>query len=125
MIVIDIFEENHSFSEQTPHPAMLTFVGAATSAVSLPSIGWPGSPLRRGEQRLKTHQRGEWEMAQTETPIADQQALALIQSSGILNPNVTLGKILEVTATLAKSSGPVERGLQVFIHQAFIFKLQD
>jgi len=64
-------------------------------------------------------------MAQTETPTDDQLALALIQSSGILNPNVTLGKILEVTATLAKSSGPVERGLQVFIHQAFIFKLQD
>ena len=44
-------------------------------------------------------------MAQTETPSADQQALALIQSSGILNPNVTLGKIMEVTATLATSSG--------------------
>ena len=55
----------------------------------------------------------------------DQQAIALLQSSGILNPDVTLGKIMEVTATLAKSSGPVERGLQVFIHQAFIFKLQD
>jgi len=55
----------------------------------------------------------------------DPQALTLLQSSGILNPNVTLEKIMEVTATLAKSSGPVERGLQVFIHQAFIFKLQD
>jgi hypothetical protein len=64
-------------------------------------------------------------MAQTETPSADQQALALIQSSGILNPNVTLGKIMEVTATLAKSSGPVERGTTVFIHPAFVFKLSD
>ena len=42
-------------------------------------------------------------MTQTETPSADQQALALIQSSGILNPNVTLGKIMDVTATLATS----------------------
>ena len=55
----------------------------------------------------------------------DQQAIALLQSSGILNPNVTLEKIMEVTATLAKSSGPVERGTQVFIHPAFVFKLQD
>jgi hypothetical protein len=125
MIVIDIFKENHRFSEKTPHPASLNFVVAATSAVSLPSIGWPGSPLRRGEQRLKTHQRGEWEMAQTETPSADQQALALIQSSGILNPNVTLGKIMEVTATLAKSSGPVERIVNIFIHPQFVFKAQD
>jgi hypothetical protein len=64
-------------------------------------------------------------MAQTETPGADQQALALIQSSGILNPNVTLEKIMEVTATLAKSSGPVERGVDVFIHSQFVFKIQD
>jgi hypothetical protein len=64
-------------------------------------------------------------MTQTETPSADQQALALIQSSGILNPNVTLGKIMEVTATLATSSGPVERGLNVFIHPGFVFKIQD
>ena len=63
-------------------------------------------------------------MAQTTAPDADQQALALIQSSGILNPNVTLGKIMEVTATLAKSSGPVERGVNVFIHPNFVFKLQ-
>jgi hypothetical protein len=64
-------------------------------------------------------------MAQTETPSADQQALALIQSSGILNPNVTLGKIMEVTATLAKSSGPVERIVNIFIHPQFVFKAQD
>jgi hypothetical protein len=64
-------------------------------------------------------------MTQTETPSADQQALALIQSSGILNPNVTLAKIMEVTATLATSSGPVERGADVFIHSQFVFKIQD
>ena len=55
----------------------------------------------------------------------DQQAIALLQSSGILNPNVTLAKIMEVTATLATSSGPVERGVDVFIHSQFIFKIQD
>jgi hypothetical protein len=42
MIVIDIFEENHRFSEQTPHPALLNFVGAATSAVSLQASVGPG-----------------------------------------------------------------------------------
>ena len=52
-------------------------------------------------------------MTQTETPSADQQALSVNQSSGILNPNVTLGKIMDVTATLATSSGPVERGVDV------------
>jgi hypothetical protein len=34
MIIIEIFEENHRFSEQTPHPASINFVGAATSAVN-------------------------------------------------------------------------------------------
>jgi len=44
-------------------------------------------------------------MAETRRPgNPDPQALTLLQSSGILNPNVTLEKIMEVTATLAKSS---------------------
>jgi hypothetical protein len=55
----------------------------------------------------------------------DPQTMTLLQSSGILNPNVTLAKIMEVTATLAKSSGPVERGVEVFIHHGFVFKAQD
>ena len=55
----------------------------------------------------------------------DPQAIALLQSSGILNPNVTLEKIMEVTATLATSSGPVERGVAIFIHGNFVFKSQD
>jgi hypothetical protein len=55
----------------------------------------------------------------------DQQAIGLLQSSGILNPNVTLAKIMEVTATLASNSGPVERGVEVFIHHGFVFKAQD
>jgi hypothetical protein len=65
-------------------------------------------------------------MAETSRPgNPNQQALALLQSSGILNPNVTLEKVMEVTATLAGNSGVTERGLDVFIHPAFVFKNQD
>jgi hypothetical protein len=65
-------------------------------------------------------------MAETGRPgNPDPQTMTLLQSSGILNPNVTLAKIMEVTATLAKSSGPVERGVEVFIHHGFVFKAQD
>jgi hypothetical protein len=55
----------------------------------------------------------------------DQQAIALLQSSGILNPNATLEKLMEVTATLAKSSGPVERVKAFFIYPDFVFKNVD
>jgi hypothetical protein len=51
--------------------------------------------------------------------------MTLLQSSGILNPNVTLEKIMEVTATLAKSSGPTERPSNIFIHQNFVFKVVE
>jgi hypothetical protein len=34
MIVIDIFKENHRFSEQTLHPAPRSVVGAANLAAS-------------------------------------------------------------------------------------------
>jgi hypothetical protein len=54
----------------------------------------------------------------------DQQAIALLQSSGILNPDMTLAKIMEVTAMIAKNSGPVQRGVDVFIHPGFVFKSQ-
>ena len=64
-------------------------------------------------------------MAETSTAAnPDQQAIVLLQSSGILNPNMTLAKIMEVTATLAKSSGPTERGTAIFIHGDFVFKSQ-
>jgi hypothetical protein len=55
----------------------------------------------------------------------DEQAIVLLQGSGILNPNVTLAKIMEVTATLTKSSGPVERAAAYFIHVNFVFKNVD
>jgi hypothetical protein len=35
MIEIDIFEENHRFSEQTPHPALRSVVGAAKLDASI------------------------------------------------------------------------------------------
>jgi hypothetical protein len=65
-------------------------------------------------------------MAETSRPgNPDQQALALLQSSGILNPNVTLEKVMEVTATLAGNSGVTERGTAIFIHRAYVFKSED
>ena len=65
-------------------------------------------------------------MAATNRPgNPDPQALTLLQSSGILNPNATLEKIMEVTATLAGNSGVTERGVDVFIHRLFVFKAED
>ena len=65
-------------------------------------------------------------MAQTSRPgNPDQQTLTLLQSSGIINPNVTLEKIMEVTATLAKSSGATERGSNTFIHRWYVFSIED
>jgi hypothetical protein len=65
-------------------------------------------------------------MAETSRPgNPDQQTMALLQSSGILNPNATLEKVMEVTATLAGNSGVTERGVIVFIHNAFVFKSED
>ena len=64
-------------------------------------------------------------MAETTRPgNPDPQAIALLQSSGILNPNVTLEKIMEVTATLAGNSGVTERGTAIFIHGNFVFKAE-
>jgi len=49
----------------------------------------------------------------------------LLQSSGILNPNVTLEKIMEASAALAGNSGVTARGTAIFIHGNFVFKSQD
>ena len=65
-------------------------------------------------------------MAETSRPgNPDRQVMTLLQSSGILNPNVTLEKIMEVTATLAGNSGPTERPSNIFIHQNFVFKVVE
>jgi len=65
-------------------------------------------------------------MAQTQAPDADQQALALIQSSGILNPNTTLDKIIELSGNISElqDEAPVTRtGIQVFIGSFFTFRI--
>ena len=65
-------------------------------------------------------------MAQTSRPgNPDQQTLTLLQSSGIINPNVTLEKIMEVTATLAGNSGVRERDARYFIHRDFVYSAVD
>ena len=63
-------------------------------------------------------------MAQTQAPDADQQALALIQSSGILNPNTTLDQIMELSGKISglQDQAPVIAGTQVFIGRFFAFK---
>ena len=63
-------------------------------------------------------------MAQTQAPDADQQALALIQSSGILNPNTTLDQIMVLTGKISElqDAAPVIAGTIVFIGRFFAFK---
>jgi hypothetical protein len=65
-------------------------------------------------------------MAQTPVSDADQQALALIQSSGILNPNMTLDKIMELSGQISglQDDAPVTRSTQVFIGSFFTFKIE-
>jgi hypothetical protein len=65
-------------------------------------------------------------MAQTPVSDADQQALALIQSSGILNPNITLDKIMELSGQISGLQGdaPVTTSTQVFIGSFFTFKIE-
>ena len=62
-------------------------------------------------------------MAQTQAPDADQQALALIQSSGILNPNMTLDQIIELSGKISElqDQAPVI-GEAVFISRKFVYK---
>jgi hypothetical protein len=63
-------------------------------------------------------------MAQTPTPDADRQAIALIQSSGILNPNSTLDQIVELTGKISalQDEAPVIAGTTVFIGRFFAYK---
>jgi hypothetical protein len=50
MIEIDIFKENHRFSEQTPHPGPRSVVGAANLAAGRRAANSRGS--RTGFRRL-------------------------------------------------------------------------
>ena len=66
-------------------------------------------------------------MAQTNAPDADQQAIALIQISGILNPSTTLDKIIELSGKISglQDDAPVTRiGIvtQLFIGAHFVFR---
>lgn len=75
-----------------------------------------GTPrAAQGSQRGETHPTG-----------ADAKALQLIRESGVLNPSVTLDRILEVTRQLAAVEPPkAERHTDTFIHSHFIYKHED
>ena len=51
MIAIDIFKENHRFSEQTRHPGLDSVVGAANLRPPAATAGGPESPLGRKPER--------------------------------------------------------------------------
>ena len=63
-------------------------------------------------------------MAQTQAPDADQQALALIQISGILNPNTTLDQIMVLAGKISElqDAAPVIAGTIVFLGRFFLYK---
>jgi hypothetical protein len=63
-------------------------------------------------------------MAQAQAPNPDQQALALIRSSGILNPNATLDQIMDISGKISELQGEeqIKKDAQVFIHPNFVFK---
>ncbi len=61
----------------------------------------------------------------------DSEAMALIKSSGVLNPNMTMDKILELTQKLSAMSPAVQANAEgvaqalhtdTFIHSHFIYK---
>jgi hypothetical protein len=64
-------------------------------------------------------------MAQTQAPVADQQALALIQSSGILNPNTTLDKIMEISGKISEMEDGGTNIRVSFIGRFFCYKVVD
>jgi hypothetical protein len=64
-------------------------------------------------------------MAQTPALDADQQALALIQSSGILNPNTTLDQIMEIGGKLSEVEDGTPNIRVSFIGRFFCYKVVD
>jgi hypothetical protein len=63
-------------------------------------------------------------MAQTPAPDADQQALALIQIGGILNPSTTLDQIMVLAGKISElqDAAPVIAGTIVFLGRFFLYK---
>jgi len=76
-------------------------------------------------------------MAHTPAPApgtADAKALDLIRASGVLNPDATLDKLMEVARQLAESEpapgattaeGVQVAGVRVFVGPHYVFKLQQ
>jgi len=62
-------------------------------------------------------------MAQTPAHDADQQALALIQSSGILNPNTTLDKRIELSGKISEMEDGDPNIRVSFIGRFFCYKV--
>jgi hypothetical protein len=64
----------------------------------------------------------------TPTPSTDDaKALDLLKASGVLNPNVTLDKLMDVTRQLADlqpASGPKIDAKGVFIGNWYVFKTE-
>jgi hypothetical protein len=58
---------------------------------------------------------------------ADVRAMEMIKSSGILNPNVTLERVMDLTQRLAEASAGevVALHTDTFIHKHFIWKHTD
>jgi hypothetical protein len=66
----------------------------------------------------------------SEAGTSDTQALDLIRASGVLNPNITLDKIMELTQRLSEQEGlrtEAVRGRHVdtFIHSHFIYRHEE
>lgn len=56
----------------------------------------------------------------------DVKAMELIKASGVLNPHMTLDKLMEVTQQLAElDEEPLEAHSDKFVHKHFIFKHTD
>ena len=56
----------------------------------------------------------------------DIKAIELIRASGILNPNITLDKLMEITQKANEiQGGATSEGKDSFIHKHFIYTHED
>lgn len=65
----------------------------------------------------------------SEAASSDVQAMELIRASGVLNPNITLDKIMELTQRLSEQEGVMEavaaKHVDIFIHKHFIYRHEE